>query len=43
MKLGDLDVDRIGLGTNRVARTRDNVAFIKAAVATREGRRVSCQ
>jgi aryl-alcohol dehydrogenase-like predicted oxidoreductase len=33
MKLGDLDVARIGLGTNRLAKTRDNVAFIKAAVA----------
>ena len=37
MKLGDLDVARIGLGTNRLARTRDNIAFIKAAVAAREG------
>jgi aryl-alcohol dehydrogenase-like predicted oxidoreductase len=33
MKLGDFDVARIGLGTNRLARTRDNVAFVKAAVA----------
>jgi pyridoxine 4-dehydrogenase len=32
MKLGDLDVARIGLGTNRLTRTRDNVAFVKAAV-----------
>lgn len=33
MKLGDLDVARIGLGTNRLTKTRENVAFIKAAVA----------
>ena len=33
MKLGDFDVARIGLGTNRLAKTRGNVAFIKAAVA----------
>ena len=33
MKLGDLDVARIGLGTNRLTKTRDNVAFIQAAVA----------
>ena len=33
MKLGDLDVARIGLGTNRLTKTRDNIALIKAAVA----------
>ena len=33
MKLGDIDVARIGLGTNRLTKTRDNVAFIQAAVA----------
>jgi aryl-alcohol dehydrogenase-like predicted oxidoreductase len=33
VKVGDLDVTRIGLGTNRLTRTRDNVAFIRAAVA----------
>jgi len=33
VKLGDLDVARIGLGTNRLTKTRDNVAFIQAAVA----------
>jgi len=33
MKLGDFDIARIGLGTNRLAKTRDNVPFIKAAVA----------
>ena len=33
MKLGDLDVARIGLGTNRLTNTRDNIALIKAAVA----------
>jgi pyridoxine 4-dehydrogenase len=34
VKLGDLDVARIGLGTNRLTKARDNVALIKAAVAT---------
>jgi len=34
VKLGDLDVARIGLGTNRLTNTRDNIALIKAAVAT---------
>ncbi len=34
MKIGDLDVARIGLGTNRLTKSRDNVAFIKAAVAS---------
>jgi aryl-alcohol dehydrogenase-like predicted oxidoreductase len=33
VKLGDVDVARIGLGTNRLTKTRDNVAFVKAAVA----------
>ena len=33
MKLGNIDVTRIGLGTNRLMRTRDNVALIKSAVA----------
>jgi len=33
VKVGDFDVARIGLGTNRLTRTRDNVALIKAAVA----------
>jgi aryl-alcohol dehydrogenase-like predicted oxidoreductase len=33
MKIGDIDVARIGLGTNRLAKTRENVAFIKSAVA----------
>jgi len=33
VKLGDLDVARIGLGTNRLTNTRDNIALIKAAVA----------
>jgi aryl-alcohol dehydrogenase-like predicted oxidoreductase len=31
--LGDTEVPRIGLGTNRLARTRANVAFIQEAVA----------
>jgi pyridoxine 4-dehydrogenase len=33
VKLGDFDVARIGLGTNRLTRTAANVEFIKAAVA----------
>jgi pyridoxine 4-dehydrogenase len=33
VKLGELDVTRVGLGTNRLSKTRDHVAFIKAAVA----------
>src|SRR5919108_4104444 len=33
MKVAGLDVARIGLGTNRLTHTRQNVDFIKAAVA----------
>jgi len=33
VKVGDVDVRRIGLGTNRLTHTRENVAFIKAAAA----------
>jgi pyridoxine 4-dehydrogenase len=33
LKLGDIDVARIGLGTNRLTKTRDHVAFVKAAAA----------
>src|SRR2546421_2975328 len=33
MKVGDLDVAPIGLGTNRLKKTTDNVALIRAAVA----------
>ena len=33
MKLGDLDVARIGLGTNRLTKTREHIEFVKAAVA----------
>jgi pyridoxine 4-dehydrogenase len=33
LKLGDTDVARIGLGTNRLTNTPDNVAFIGLAVA----------
>jgi aryl-alcohol dehydrogenase-like predicted oxidoreductase len=33
IKLGEADVARIGLGTNRLAKTRDNIAFIRSAVA----------
>ena len=32
VKLGDRNVARIGLGTNQLTTTRDNVAFIRAAV-----------
>lgn len=32
MKLGDFDLARIGLGTNRLTKTADHVALIKAAV-----------
>jgi pyridoxine 4-dehydrogenase len=32
MKIGNLDVARIGLGTNRLRNTPDNAAFIRAAV-----------
>jgi pyridoxine 4-dehydrogenase len=33
LRLGDTEVARIGLGTNRLTKTRDHVAFVKAAVA----------
>ncbi|HYR47589.1 MAG TPA: aldo/keto reductase [Candidatus Polarisedimenticolia bacterium] len=33
MKLAAIEVARIGMGTNRLTNTRQNVAFIKAAVA----------
>jgi aryl-alcohol dehydrogenase-like predicted oxidoreductase len=33
VKLGSLDVTRIGLGTNRLSKTRDHVAMVRAAVA----------
>jgi pyridoxine 4-dehydrogenase len=33
MKLGDFEVSRIGLGTNRLTKTPDHVAFVQAAVA----------
>lgn len=33
MKLGDVDLARIGLGTNRLTNTPHNVAFIQAAIA----------
>jgi pyridoxine 4-dehydrogenase len=32
VKLGDIDVARIGLGTNRLTKTVDNVALIRSAV-----------
>ena len=32
MKIGDFDVRRIGLGTNRLTHTKENVSFIKQAV-----------
>jgi pyridoxine 4-dehydrogenase len=33
LRLGDTDVARIGLGTNRLTRTPEHVAFVKEAVA----------
>jgi pyridoxine 4-dehydrogenase len=33
LKLGDTEVTRIGLGTNRLTNTREHVAFLKEAVA----------
>jgi pyridoxine 4-dehydrogenase len=33
LRLGDTDVARIGLGTNRLTNTREHVAFVKDAVA----------
>jgi aryl-alcohol dehydrogenase-like predicted oxidoreductase len=32
MKVGDIEVARIGLGTNRLTKTRDHVTFIRSAV-----------
>ena len=37
VKLGDAEVTRIGLGTNRLANTAENVAFIRDAVAAGVG------
>lgn len=37
LRLGDVEVARIGLGTNRLAHTPANVAFIKAAVSAGVG------
>ena len=34
VKLGDTEVTRIGLGTNRLRRTPERIAFIKVAVAS---------
>ena len=33
VKLGDTEVTRVGLGTNRLTRTREHIAFVKEAVA----------
>src|SRR5919204_2756120 len=33
LRLGDTEVTRIGLGTNRLRHTRENVAFVREAVA----------
>jgi pyridoxine 4-dehydrogenase len=33
LRLGDVEIVRIGLGTNRLTNTPDNVAFVKEAVA----------
>jgi pyridoxine 4-dehydrogenase len=35
MKLGDVEVGRIGLGTNRLSNTREHIALVKDAVAAR--------
>src|SRR3954462_5042160 len=32
LRLGDTDVTRIGLGTNRLTNTRERVAFVREAV-----------
>jgi pyridoxine 4-dehydrogenase len=37
MKLGDVEVARIGLGTNRLTNTPEHVAFVKEAVAAGVG------
>src|SRR5579872_1916853 len=37
LRLGDTEVARIGLGTNRLTNTPPNVAFVKAAVAAGVG------
>jgi pyridoxine 4-dehydrogenase len=37
LRLGDIEVARIGLGTNRLTTTPANVAFVKAAVAAGVG------
>jgi len=37
LKLGDIEIPRIGLGTNRLTNTPANVAFIKQAVAAGVG------
>jgi aryl-alcohol dehydrogenase-like predicted oxidoreductase len=37
LRLGDAEIARIGLGTNRLANTPTNVAFVKEAVATGVG------
>ena len=33
VRVGNVDVARIGLGTNRLTKTREHIAFVKAAVA----------
>ena len=33
LRLGDTEVTRIGLGTNRLTNTAEHVAFMKEAVA----------
>src|SRR5918992_6360221 len=33
LRLGDTEVARIGLGTNRLTNTREHIAFVKEAVA----------
>jgi len=37
LSLGDVEVSRVGLGTNRLSNTAENVAFVKEAVAAGVG------
>jgi hypothetical protein len=42
LRLGDTEVARIGLGTNRLRSTAENVALVKAAVAAGVSRAAAC-
>ena len=33
LRLGNVEISRIGLGTNRLRNTQENVAFIRAAIS----------